>query len=534
MAWPTPPVLRAGRRRAGSRLPILTDGLSARLNKVLVYDRQLASTSVRSRASSRDLGLVRRHRDGAARRLRSQQIEQIVTEEIARLAKTGPTAAELTPRQDEAGVQLRDRPRADRRLRRARPTCSTSTTPSSAIPDKFDGDIARYRDATAASVQQAVRRVARTRATACSSASAPEKSGRATDVGARPRRRSRRSARDRPFSAPEVEDARSSTTAWSSSSSSAATCRRSPSTLATRAGARRRIRPGKAGLAHLTVATIDMGTKTRQRPRDRGRARRPRHDALGSGAAARALAGRVRGAEAQPALRRSRILADVVRNPTFPASRSSTARRSGTSTRSRSRRRTRTRSAAARARRCSPSARTIPTAGPAQGLPSTVEASRAKTSPRFHDSALEAGQLGARLRRRHHAGRGDRARAQALRQLVGRRGAPPWRSRRRPGRGAGRSISSTGRTRRRRSSRSSCRRRRARRRTTTRCARRRGVGRRRLRHAAESEPARGQGLLLRRLLERSRFLRRRGDSGTPAGACRPTRPRSRSSSSTRS
>ena len=54
----------------------------------------------------------------------------------------------------------------------------------------------------------------------------------------------------------------------------------------------------------------------------------------------------------------------------------------------------------------------------------------------------------------------------------------------------------------------------------------RGVGRRRLRHQAQPEPARGQGLLVRRLLQRDLLLARRA-SGPPAAACRPTAPRSR-------
>jgi len=74
---------------------ILTDGLSSRLNKSLVYDKQICSDVVSFENSSEiagDFVVWVTARSGAS----LAQAEQTVTEEIARLAKEGPTAAELS------------------------------------------------------------------------------------------------------------------------------------------------------------------------------------------------------------------------------------------------------------------------------------------------------------------------------------------------------------------------------------------------------------------------------------------------------
>ena len=71
------------------------DGLSARLNKVLVYDKQLASDVVSFQWQHEQAGtfvIWATARPGAP----LPQVEQIVTDEIARLAREGPTPSATT------------------------------------------------------------------------------------------------------------------------------------------------------------------------------------------------------------------------------------------------------------------------------------------------------------------------------------------------------------------------------------------------------------------------------------------------------
>ena len=73
---------------------ILTDGLSSRLSQSLVYDKQLCS-NVNSFQNSMEISgmfaVIATARPGAS----LAQIEQTVTDEIARLARDGPSAGEL-------------------------------------------------------------------------------------------------------------------------------------------------------------------------------------------------------------------------------------------------------------------------------------------------------------------------------------------------------------------------------------------------------------------------------------------------------
>ena len=72
----------------------MTDGLSARLNKALIYDKQLAS-NVAAFQSGQPLGGAFMMWATARPGVDLNQIEQIISAEIARLAKDGPTVEEL-------------------------------------------------------------------------------------------------------------------------------------------------------------------------------------------------------------------------------------------------------------------------------------------------------------------------------------------------------------------------------------------------------------------------------------------------------
>jgi zinc protease len=94
MNWPTPPRFEAGDGELDIIASVLTGGLSARLTKTLVYDKQVASDVTafqQSRSISSIFTIIATARPGAS----LSQIEQTITDEIARLAKEGPTPAEL-------------------------------------------------------------------------------------------------------------------------------------------------------------------------------------------------------------------------------------------------------------------------------------------------------------------------------------------------------------------------------------------------------------------------------------------------------
>ena len=93
-AWPTPAFFEPGDAALDLTASMLTDGLSARLNKSLVYDKQLCS-NIFSNESSNEIAstffIAATARPGVSLSL----VEQNITAEIARLAKEGPTEAEL-------------------------------------------------------------------------------------------------------------------------------------------------------------------------------------------------------------------------------------------------------------------------------------------------------------------------------------------------------------------------------------------------------------------------------------------------------
>lgn len=93
-AWHAPAYFDAGDAELNLVATILTDGLSARLNRALIYDRPLASNAVAFASGQPLTGsfimwvTARPGTDLAT-------IEGVVTDEIARLAKEGPTEEEL-------------------------------------------------------------------------------------------------------------------------------------------------------------------------------------------------------------------------------------------------------------------------------------------------------------------------------------------------------------------------------------------------------------------------------------------------------
>ena len=312
MTWPTPQVFGPGDAELDLTSLILTDGLSSRLNKVLVYDEQLA-TGVNSFQNSAEISgwfaVIATARPGAS----LTEIEKIVTDEIARLARAGPTAAEL----DRA--KTKQRYNFVTGLERiggfgGKADLLNQYNTYLGDPGRFDEDIARYDKVTTAGVQRTVDRWLNTR-NRLLVRFRPEKSGRATEV-ALDRAKEPVLGEDRAFNAPEVKTARLEN-GMELYVVERPDLPKVAVTLATRAGAVADPE-GKAGTAHLTVATIDLGTRTRKALEI--------EDAFGDlGTSLNGLATRESSRLSVEVLKSGlpqmmTLLSDVVRNPTFPES----------------------------------------------------------------------------------------------------------------------------------------------------------------------------------------------------------------------
>lgn len=312
IAWPTIPYFEPGEAELDLAASILGDGLSSRLNKILVYDRQLCSDVSASHPTNEVSGffLVQATaRPGSSLR----EIEGIITEEIRRLAKRDPTAAELSRAQTKweyefvtALERIGGFGGKSDRLNRYNTFLGD--------PGKFDEDLARYANVKADEVRKAVanyldnpnRLIVRFH---------PEASGRESTV-ALERSQTPALGADRPFQAPEVKSAkienglevlvveRPELPKVSVAFAIRAGCVADPK--------------GKEGTAYLVATTASLGTHTRGALEI--------EEAMGdlgtsiSGFAERESAGltmEVLRRNLEPALD---TFADVVQNPTFPES----------------------------------------------------------------------------------------------------------------------------------------------------------------------------------------------------------------------
>ncbi|MBA3514596.1 MAG: insulinase family protein [Pyrinomonadaceae bacterium] len=310
-AWHTPAFFDPGDAELDLASTILTDGLSARLNKMLVYDKQVASdvTSFQwSRQLTGTFVIWATARPGAS----LAEVERLVTDEIARLAKEGPTAAELNRAKTKwefgfvTGLERIGGfgGKADR---------LNQYNTFLGEPNRFEQDFARYRNASVESVRDVVARRLNTR-NRLLVRFRPERSGREAQIAV-DRSKMPTLGGDKPFTAPEVK------TAKLESGMDLFVVERPelPKVavrLATKAGSVHDP-AGKEGLANLTLETTKRGTKSRQALEI--------EDALGDlGTAIGGSAnyeGSVLGMEVlkrnlAPALV---VLSDVVRNPAFTA-----------------------------------------------------------------------------------------------------------------------------------------------------------------------------------------------------------------------
>jgi zinc protease len=309
-AWHTPAFFDAGDAELELASSILTDGLSSRLNKLLVYDKQLCSDVVSfqfSRENSSNFIIWVTARPGAS----IAQVEQLVSDEIARLAKEGPTPAELSRAKIKwefgyvTGLE---------RIGGFGGKADLLNTYNTFLgdPSKFQDDINRHRNATADGVRDAVGKWLNT-PNRLLVRFHPETSGREAQVAV-DRSKEPPLGGDRPFSPPEVKSAKLE------NGMEVFVVERSelPKVavqLVTRAGSVTDP-PEKGGVASLTAELMKRGTKTRNAIQI--------EDALGDlGTSIGAYAGREQSGLTLEVLKRNlspavALLADAARNPSFP------------------------------------------------------------------------------------------------------------------------------------------------------------------------------------------------------------------------
>ena len=205
MVWPAPEYFAADDAALNLASRILTDGLSSRLNKALVYDKPLCTA-----VNSFPLGVGDRRRRSSCRRRRAPkpslaEVERIVTEQIALLAKTGPTQAELDRARTKQEFEFISG------LERiggfgGKADLLNQYNVYLGDPGKFEADMARYRKLTVGDVRAAVDRWLNTRNRLLIRFH-PETSGRPAE-STLDRSKQPAFGEDRPFKAPAVQTAK--------------------------------------------------------------------------------------------------------------------------------------------------------------------------------------------------------------------------------------------------------------------------------------------------------------------------------------
>ena len=309
-AWHTPAYFDPGDAELDLTATILTDGLSARLNKTLVYDKQFCSDVV-SLQFAREIGgnfiIWATARPGAP----LSQISQVVTNEIARLAREGPTPAELSRAKTKWEYQYISG------LERiggfgGKADLLNQYNTFLGDPNKFEADITRHRNASSDAVRVTVDKYLNTRDRLLVHFH-PETSGRETQLSL-DRSKEPPLGADRPFNAARVETAKLE----NGMEIFVVERRDLPKvavTLATRAGSVNDP-AGKEGLADLTVTVMKRGTVSRKAL--------DIEDGLGDlGTSFGGSADRESASVGFEVLKRNLSLAmtifsDIVRNPSFP------------------------------------------------------------------------------------------------------------------------------------------------------------------------------------------------------------------------
>lgn len=309
-AWPTPAFFEPGDAELDLVSTILTDGLSSRLQKSLVYEKQLCSDVNSFQYSQEGAGIFviwATARPGSS----IPRMEQIVTEEIARLATSGPTAEELKRAKAKWEFQFVT---GLERIGGFGGKADFLNMYNTLLgdPGKFAADVERHENATVESVRAQVAKWLNTQ-NRLLVRFRPDTSQRES-VAELDRSKQPALGEDMPFQVPEVKSARLENgmqifVVERSDLPKVAVA------LVIKAGSVDDP-AGRDGLADLTIQTIKRGTKSRKALEI--------EDALGDlGTSIQGTSDRERSELTMEVLKRNlspalAIFADVVRNPVFP------------------------------------------------------------------------------------------------------------------------------------------------------------------------------------------------------------------------
>jgi zinc protease len=204
MTWQSPAFFEPGDGDMDLISLLLTDGLSSRLNKALVYDKQLCSDTV-SFQLSRPLGSMFVLSATARPGTPLPAVEKGIKEEIARLANDGPSDGELNRAKAKWEYQFVT---GLERIGGFGGKADLLNLYNTYLgdPDRFDQDITRHRSVTAGSIRQVASQWLGTSDMVIVRFH-PEKSERETQVSL-DRSKQPPPGPDRPFEAPRVQSAK--------------------------------------------------------------------------------------------------------------------------------------------------------------------------------------------------------------------------------------------------------------------------------------------------------------------------------------
>ena len=381
MVWPTPPLYGAGDAELDLAARVLADGLSSRLTKALVYDAQKATT-VNAFQFGTEIAncfvVIANARPGVD----VAELESLVAKEIARLAASGPTPAELERAKNKLETQYISG------LERiggfgGKADLLNQYNTYLGDPGRFAWDLARWRSVTPAGLQQAARTYLdtdkrltlrfRPESSARPTAADPDRSA-VPALGAEKR-----------FAAPEVATRR-----LANGLEIFVVERRELPKVAVQFATRAGIvadPAGKDGTAHLALSNVDLGTAKRSALEIEA--------ALGDlGTVLTGGAGR-EGANLQlEVLTRNvdaalGILSEVIRTPSFPQTEFD--REKANLLANLQQQNNNPNAVAARVRNFLAFGREHPYGRPAQGLPGTVEAITRDDIARFWQERVKPG-----------------------------------------------------------------------------------------------------------------------------------------------
>jgi zinc protease len=381
VAWPAPEFFSADEAPLNLASRLLTDGLAARLNKALVYDKPLC-TKVNSFNDVNEIAgefvVIATARPGAS----LADIEKTIGEEIARLAKAGPTTEELSRAQAKQEYDFVTGLEGIGGFGGKADLLNTYNT-FLGDPGKLEADVLRHRRVTAADVQRVAAKWLDNRNRLLVRFH-PEASGRAAGATL-DRSKVPSVGSDKPFHTPEVKTSRLAN-GLEILVVERPELPKVAVTLASRSGSAGDP-PGKEGAAYLATQTMDTGTKTRKDL--------DIENSLGNlGTALAGDTGRESARVSFEVLKRNlapalEVFADVIQNPTYPAAEFERQKKRHLD------------ALAQQAKEPNAIARRVgrilafgpghPYGRPGQGTPATVEALTREDVTKFHDERWKPG-----------------------------------------------------------------------------------------------------------------------------------------------